>query len=87
MQVTIDYFDGDQYPWGKSDATWFCRVECDPVFGGSCLFNSPTKPTVRQVRKWKKRAKAKVDSFIADSYDSYNGDQSDTSDETYAIQV
>jgi hypothetical protein len=56
MRLHIFYCDGDIYPFGKAPCEWYTCIEIDTNYANK-LFNSVTKPTARQIRRWKKQAK------------------------------
>jgi hypothetical protein len=58
LKVYVFYCDRNVYPFGKASFEWICSiyiiVNGDYVNG---FFSSVTKPTARQLRRWKKQVK------------------------------
>lgn len=56
ITVLVGYVDDDNYPWGRSHRQWIvCVVKTEPF--DNVIYSHYTKPTARQIRQWKKRAK------------------------------
>lgn len=54
--VLVDYVNDADYAWGSSHCQWLVCVETSVPYDNA-IYVSCTKPTARQLRQWKKRAK------------------------------
>lgn len=81
MQLVTWFFDGDEWYY-KTNVTWITEIVIQPFgqrWGSLGRFESCTKPTERQIRRWKKQVKRSEPTNV-----SFSGD---AADETYAIKA